>query len=96
MPKRRYIHLSDAQRQELLQLVRTSPKPYLRERAAVLLRIADGASAHAVAQQGALLPREPDTVYRWLNRYEAEGVNGLEVRPGRGRKPAFSPSAAEC
>ncbi len=94
MPKRRYIHLSDEQRQELQQLVRSSPKPYLRERAAVLLRIEAGESAHAVAQQGAFLRREPDTVYRWLNRYEAEGVKGLDVRPGRGRKPAFSPSAA--
>jgi transposase len=69
-------------------------KPYLRERAAALLQIAQGYSPHQVATEalGVLKPRDPDTVYAWLDRYEAEGVTGLYIRDGRGRKPAFSPS----
>ena len=66
-------------------------KPYLRERAAALLKIAAGQSPHAVAQAGLLRPRQPDTVYEWLNRYEATGVDGLTIRDGRGRKPAYEP-----
>lgn len=66
-------------------------KPYLRERAAALLKIAAGQSPHAVAQEGLLRPRQPDTVYEWLNRYEAEGVAGLTIRDGRGRKPSYEP-----
>lgn len=66
-------------------------KPYLRERAAALLKIAAGKSAHAVAQNGLLRARQPDTLYRWLNRYEAEGIEGLEIREGRGRKAAYEP-----
>lgn len=66
-------------------------KPYLRERAAALLKIAAGKSAHAVAQNGLLRPRQPDTLYRWLNRYEADGIAGLEIREGRGRKAAYEP-----
>jgi transposase len=39
--------------------------------------------------------RRPDTVYEWVRRYRAEGIGGLAVKPGRGRKPAFSPSARQ-
>lgn len=85
--------LTPAQRQELLALRDTGAKPHLRERAAALLKIADGWSAAAVARAGLLRPRKPATVYRWLRRYRAEGIAGLADRPGRGRKPAFSPLA---
>jgi transposase len=66
-------------------------KAYLRERAAAMLKIAEGMSSHAVSQHGLLRQRKPDTVYEWLNRYEAEGIDGLYIRSGRGRKPAYEP-----
>jgi transposase len=87
------LTLTPAQRDELVCLRATASKPYLRERAAALLKIADGLSAATVARTGLLRPRQPDTVYRWFHRYQAEGVAGLDDRPGRGRKPAFSPSS---
>ena len=71
------------------------PKPYLREKAAALLKVADGWQVREVARFGLLRPRSPDTVAAWLNRYERRGLAGLRVRPGRGRKPAFSPRRAE-
>ena len=40
-------------------------------------------------------PRDPDTVYAWLRRYREHGIRGLFNRPGRGRKPAFSPKSPE-
>jgi transposase len=67
------------------------PKP--RERAAALLKIADGMRPTEVARVGFLLPRDPNTVYDWLNCWLAEGIDGLSIRDDRGRKPAFSPSA---
>jgi len=91
MAKRRTLELSSKGRTELEQLLARSPKPYLRERASALLKIADGVSPNAVAHKGLLMRRAPDTVYEWLDRYEAEGVAGLKIRSGRGRKPAFSP-----
>jgi len=33
-----------------------------------------------VARQGVLKPRDPDTVYGWLNGYEAAGLAGLIAR----------------
>lgn len=91
MPKRRYLTLSDEERKELEAIRDHHAKPYVREKAAGLLKIAEGLSAHAVALSGLLRERDPDAVYGWLNSYEAEGVEGLEIKAGRGRKPAFSP-----
>ncbi len=87
MPQR-HIDLTKAQRQELIRLRDTADKPYLRERAAAILKVADGTPAAVVARQGLLRQRKPDTIYDWLNRFHAEGIEGLSIRPGRGRKPS--------
>jgi hypothetical protein len=88
------VALTPEQHEALCRCRDTSPKPYQRERAAALLKIAAGASATAVARRGLLRPRRPETVYQWVQRFVAHGVAGLlTIRPGRGRKPAFSPSA---
>ncbi len=89
------LSLSAAQHAELLRVRDHDPRPYLRERAAALLKVAAGASARAVARHGLLRPRHPDTVADWIARYRAGGVAGLRVLAGRGRKPAFSPCASE-
>lgn len=85
--------LSPADRAALVEMRTTAPQPYLRERAAALLKIADGEVAATVAAHGLLHPRQPDTLYRWLARFRDAGIAGLTNRPGRGRKPAFSPPA---
>jgi hypothetical protein len=91
--RRRTVELSAEQRRELEAAVVGHHLMYVRERAAAILKVADGMPAQAVAAHGLLVKREPDTVYAWLNRYAADGLAGLVNRPGRGRKPAFSPSA---
>lgn len=92
MGKMRRLVLTDEQRTALVDLRDHAPRAYLRERAAALLKIAGGTPAAVVARQGLLRPREPATVAEWLNRFEAHGLRGLTIRPGRGRKPAFFPS----
>jgi len=44
-----------------------------------------------VALHGLLKPRDPDSVRDWVHRYNAEGIDGLSIKPGRGRKPAYFP-----
>ena len=73
MPYRRTLALTDAQRQDLIQYRDHDPRPYVRERCAALLKIADGRSPHAVARHGRLKPRDPDTVYEWLHVFERFG-----------------------
>ncbi len=91
MPKRRYFKPTNEETAKLEQIRDKHPKAYMREKAAALLKIAAGQSPHQVALKGLLKRRDPDTIYGWLERYEAEGVEGLLVREGRGRKPTSSP-----
>ena len=91
----RSFSLTDEERAELIDLRDHAPQPYLRERAAALLKVDAGQPAARVARQGLLRPRKPDTVYTWMDRYLLDGVDGLRILPGRGRKPAFSPLARE-
>ena len=95
MPSPRRLELIADPPPPLVAAPHTRSPPYQRERAGALVKIADGACAAEVARTGLLRPRQPDTVYRWLDRYQAEGIAGLRIRPGRGRKPAFSPCAPE-
>ncbi len=94
MPKHRTLELSQEQRQELSWHRDHAQKPSMRERAAALLKIADGQKAAQVAREGLLRHHEPGTLYQWLKRYLQEGIAGWLMRKGRGRKPAFSPSVS--
>ena len=78
---------------ELQRMRDTHPLPYVCERAGALLKVAAGHSGREVALQMGIRPRQEDTVYTWVHRYQLAGVAGLLIKPGRGRKPAFSPSA---
>jgi hypothetical protein len=93
MPKQLQLDLTDKQRAELLDLRDHADQPYLRERAAALLKIADGNSARQVAARGLLRKRWHRTLAIWVEQYRQSGVEGLKIKSGRGRKPAFSPSA---
>lgn len=95
MPNPLNITLADAQRAELEDVRGHHPLPYTRERAAAILKIADGVSGREAGRHRLLRPHWPDTIYEWVRRYQAEGVAGLKIRPGRGRKPAFSPRYAD-
>lgn len=86
----RRLALSPEQRTELERVRDRDARPYLREMAAGLLKIADGQSARHVALTGLLHPRKPDTVCRWVDRYAAGGVAGLVHRPRRGDFPPSS------
>ena len=92
MPNPLTLELTDAQRAELEDVRDHHPKPYMRERAAAILKIAGGVSGREVARHRLLRPHWPDTIYEWVKRHQAQGIAGLKIRPGRGRKPAFSPS----
>jgi transposase len=89
MPKTYPINLSEAQRHELEVARNGHPLAYVRERAAGILKVANGCSLRQVAYVGLLRRHAPETVKEWCERYLAEGLTGLLVREGRGRKPCF-------
>lgn len=90
-----HIELKASEKKALEQARDHSPKAYVRERAAAILKIAEGQSASQVAQHGLLKRRQYQTVCQWVRRYQDGGLPALFVRQGRGRKAAFSPSAGE-
>lgn len=85
------VDLSEGERQELERIRDRDPKAYRRERSSAILQIADGKSASEVARTGLLRPRYYETVVAWVKAYQTQGVAGLSIQTGRGRKPAFSP-----
>lgn len=89
MARRRTLLLTNEQEQELVQLREQTKQEYVRERCAALLKIAEGQSAYWVAQHGLLKPRDPDTVYNWLNIYEAEGIAGLQAHKQGGNRRGY-------
>ena len=86
---RRTLSLTEEQRQELLQLRDHDARPYVRERGAALLKIAEGDTPHRVAKRGLLKPRDPDTVYSWLDLYQASGAQGLIAHPQGGSRGRY-------
>ncbi len=77
MATRRTLVLKTREQRELEHYRDHAARPYVRERCGALLKIAGGETPHAVAMQGLLKPRDPDTLYGGLQVYEDEGVTGL-------------------
>jgi len=83
------IHLSAAHRQELEHWLRsTNLKQGLARRGRLLLLLHQGYTLKAAAQTAGLTVRN---ARKWVKRYLALGLSGLADKPGRGRKPVFSP-----
>lgn len=90
--KKLTIELNEQSRQALEQVRDTHAKAYMRERASAILQIADGRSGRWVAFHGLLKARRKNTVYEWARLYQEQGIKGLEIKEGRGRKPSFFPT----
>jgi transposase len=75
--------LTPLQHKELDHLYRTTKEPRLRTRAQmVLLSVEQGLK---VPQSAAIVRESEATVLRWLKRYRAEGLEGLQEAPRPGR-----------
>jgi len=90
--KRYGLVLTAAERQALERWKKHPPKPYLRERARAILLVSDGKEGQEVSQILRVRVHRT-TIGEWVHRYQAQGIEGLRIKAGRGRKPCFSPSA---
>lgn len=77
MVTRRTLTLTTEERAALVAHRDHDPVPQNRERCAALLQIADGRAPYAVARDGLWRPRDPDSLYAWLDRYTQGGLAGL-------------------
>ena len=81
--KAKVINLNKEQRAELEKGYRTGKSTFSRRCHMILLKSENRTSKEVAA----ILGTNQFSVNGWLNRYEPEGVSGLNTRSGRGRKP---------
>ena len=93
MPVPSQLRVSSAQREEFVQTRAHARQPYLRERAAVLLKMASGHSLQEAARSGGWKPHHPDTIGTGVHRQEPAGLDGRRIHAGGGRQRAFFPCA---
>ena len=80
----RVIQLSVSQRAELEKGYRTSKNATFSRRCHIILLKSEPRTSKEVAE---IVGTNQLSVNQWMDRYEAEGIEGLKTRPGRGRKP---------
>jgi hypothetical protein len=83
--KRIELKLEPYQTKTLEQMRDHHPVPYLREKAAALLKVAAGETVEAVAQRGLLKRRKVVTVRDWVKAYRDQGLGGLYQKQRRKR-----------
>lgn len=92
MPGRRtplVVRLTDTERGELEKIERsTSLQAGLVRRAQIVLMLAEGNTVSETARAVRVNRR---IVRYWVKRFSKDRIAGLEDKPGRGRKPVFSP-----
>ncbi len=83
MGKTKIVQLSDEQREELKEGRRNGKSHAFRERCQMILLKSEKRPSHEIAH---FLGCHKITVNQWVKRFEAEGMAGLKMRPGRGRR----------
>lgn len=83
MGKTKIIQLNDSQRQALEDGYRNGRSHAFRERCQMILLKSEKRTSAEIAS---FLDCHKITVHEWVKRFEAEGIEGLKMRPGRGRR----------
>lgn len=76
--------LKESQKTELEKLFKESTNHSLRKRCQTILLKAEGRDSKDV---GSIVGMCNVSVNSWLKRYKSEGISGLYIKPGRGKKP---------
>jgi transposase len=79
-------NLSELEKQELQTLMKKSNNDSLRRRCHLILLKANGRKSKDV---GAIVGMSHVSVNSWLARFVEEGIRGLYIKPGRGKKPVL-------
>ena len=92
MRGRKSIHvvaLAEEERDELKRWLRSPNMPSgLVRRARAVLLVSEG---NSLSEAGRMVGMGRRIVRLWVCRFNAQRIEGLEDKPGRGRKPTFSP-----
>jgi len=85
MPEARYVRsLSKVEQKALQELYRRTSNADVRTRCQMILL---SAQEYAVSKIAKLTFFNEDSILYWFDRYEQDGLAGLEDRPRTGRRP---------
>ncbi len=87
MGKKKIVSLSDEKRVELERGYRKGKSHTFRQRCQMVLLKSEKRTSSEVA---VIVGCCEIVINNWVNRYETEGIKGLETRAGRGRPPILS------
>ena len=83
------VALTEEEQNELRRWVRTTSMPSgLARRARAILLVSEGKN---IAETGRIVGVGRRIVRLWVSRFVEKRIEGLKDKPGRGRKPTFSP-----
>jgi transposase len=83
--KRRYIEkLTKGQKSSLEKGHKTGNRHSFRRKCQSILLSYNHKTVEDISQLNGVTRR---TVYSWFNAWESQGIKGLELKPGQGRKP---------
>lgn len=86
MSKIRKIELTKEEKLVLEKGYTQSPSHAFRKRCLIVLLKSENRTSKDV---GEIVKMNQVSINSWLDRYEANGIEGLKTQPGRGRKPIF-------
>lgn len=81
--KKRYIKLTPEQKAALEIAYKTGHSHDFRTRCHCILLSAENWTVNQLID---FFKVSRISIYKWFNRYEAQSIDGLKIRPGRGRK----------
>lgn len=88
---RKIKDLTEDELEQLRRIVRTTSNKVLKKRCQCIMYSFHGMKVQDLMDVFDVNRR---TVYNWLNRWEEDGVKGLQDKPGRGLKPKLNPQNA--
>jgi transposase len=83
----RYITLSSSEKELLEYSQKNGDKHYFRTICYSLLQSSEGKKVSEIAL---LVKMREETIRRWYDKWEREGISGLKISAGRGRKSRLS------
>lgn len=86
------MEINEEQRKELLHAAKHAPQGYVRMKALVMWNVASGRSQSEVAR---LMVVSRVSINQWIKCYLTQGIQGLLVKRGRGRKEKANPEEIE-
>lgn len=88
----RYVSLSQAEDLLVRATYETSTKHHIRERCYSLLL---SNQKHKIPAIAIMLNKHCDTIRRWFDQWQKDGLEGLKIKPGRGLKPILNVNNAD-